>query len=167
MKNKQKTFSSSDSHKSDCKSRDHLVDLWSGHILCCDLDMKIFLWPLLILPLIQEWHLSVNGKRMGLKYRLTTFYCYVPGVTRKELGNQIMTNYYSQESQQQALFKSNNLLRNDKIINYQKQWKICTIKESLIYSTLILSPNCPSELTHTNPSTVSDPQISKSYCNFK
>ena len=51
--------------------------------------------------------------------------------------------------------------------NYQKQWKICTIKESLIYSTLILSLNCPSELTHTNPSTVSDPQISKSYCNFK
>ena len=87
--------------------------------------------------------------------------CYVPGVTRKELGNQIMTNYYSQESQQQALLKFNNLLRNDKIINYQKQWKICTIKESLVYSTLILSPNCPSELTHTNPSTVSDPQISK------
>ena len=89
--------------------------------------------------------------------------CYVPGVTRKELGNQIMTNYYSQESQQQALLKFNNLLRNFKIINYQKQWKICTIKESLVYSTLILSPNCPSELTHTNPSTVSDPQISKSY----
>ena len=78
-------------------------------------------------------------------------YCYVPGVTRKELGNQIMTNYYSQESQQQALLKFSNLLRNDKIINYQKQWKICTIKESLVYSTLILSPNCPSELTHTNP----------------
>ena len=93
--------------------------------------------------------------------------CYVPGVTRKELGNQIMTNYYSQESQQQALLKFNNLLRNDKIINYKKQWKICTIKESLIYSTLILNPNCPSELTHTNPSTVSDPQISKSYYNFK
>ena len=93
--------------------------------------------------------------------------CYVPGVTRKELGNQIMTNYYSQESQQQALLKFNNLLRNDKIINYQKQCKICTIKESLVYSTLILSPNCPSELTHTNPSTVSDPQISKSYYNFK
>ena len=80
--------------------------------------------------------------------RAPTF-CYVPGVTRKELGNQIMTNYYSQESQQQALLKFNNLLRNDKIINYQKQWKICTIKESLVYSTLILSPNCPSELTHT------------------
>ena len=79
--------------------------------------------------------------------RAPTF-CYVPGVTRKELGNQIMTNYYSQESQRQALLKFNNLLRNDKIINYQKQWKICTIKESLIYSTLILSPNCPSELTH-------------------
>ena len=77
-------------------------------------------------------------------------FCYVPGVTRKELGNQIMTNYYSQESQQQALLKFNNLLRNDKIINYQKQWKICTIKESLVYSTLILSPKCPSELTHTN-----------------
>ena len=46
--------------------------------------------------------------------------CYVPGVTRKELGNQIMTNYYSQESQQQALLKFNNLLRNDKIINYKK-----------------------------------------------
>ena len=36
--------------------------------------------------------------------------CYVPGVTRKELGNQIMTNYYSQESQQQALLTFNNLL---------------------------------------------------------
>ena len=97
----------------------------------------------------------------------THFNCYVPGVTRKELGNQIMTNYYSQGSQQQALLKFNNLLRNDKIINYEKQWKICTIKESLDYSTLILSPNCPSESTHTNPSTVSDPQISKSYYNFK
>ena len=93
----------------------------------------------------------------------TPTFCYVPGVTRKELGNQIMTNNYSQESQQQGLLEFNNLLRNDKIINYQKQWKICTIKESLIYSTLILSLNCPSELTHTNPSTVSDPQISKSY----
>ena len=103
------------------------------------------------------------------KYFLNSykFDCYVPGVTRKGLGNQIMTNYYSQESQQQALLKFNNLLRNDKIINYQKQWKICTIKESLVYSTLIFSPNCPSELTHTNPSTVSDPQISKSYYNFK
>ena len=50
----------------------------------------------------------------------TYFCCYVPGVTRKELGNQIMTNYYSQESQQQALLKFNNLLRNDKIINYKK-----------------------------------------------
>ena len=100
-------------------------------------------------------------------YLLHSYYCYVPGVTRKELGNQIMTNYYSQGSQQQALLKFNNLLRNDKIINYQKQWKICTIKESLVYSTLILSPNCPSELTHTNPSTVSDPQISKSYYDFK
>ena len=46
--------------------------------------------------------------------------CYVPGVTRKELGNQIITNYYSQESQQQALLKFNNLLRNDKIINNKK-----------------------------------------------
>ena len=82
--------------------------------------------------------------------RVDSNICYVPGVTRKEQGNQIMTNYYSQESQQQALLKFNNLLRNDKIINYQKQWKICTIKESLVYSTLILSPNCPSELTHTN-----------------
>ena len=98
---------------------------------------------------------------------ISSCHCYVPGVTRKELGNQIMTNYYSQESQQQALLKFNNLLRNNKIINYQKQWKICTIKESLVYSTLILSPNCPSELKHTNPSTVSDPQISKSYYNFK
>ena len=69
----------------------------------------------------------------------------MPGVTRKELGNQIMTKYYSQESQQQAILKFNNLLRNDKIINYKKQWKICTIKENLVYSTLILSPNCPSE----------------------
>ena len=108
-------------------------------------------------------------KDLGPHFRIpfALSYCYEPGVTRKELGNQIMTNYYSQESQQQALLKFNNLLRNDKIINYQKQWKICTIKESLVYSTLILSPNCPSELTHTNPSTVSDPQISKSYYNFK
>ena len=99
----------------------------------------------------------------GSRFTVHFITCYVPGVTRKELGNQIMSNYYSQGSQQQALLKFNNLLRNDKIINYEKQWKICTIKESLVYSTLILSPNSPSELTHTNPSTVSDPQISKSY----
>ena len=47
-------------------------------------------------------------------------FCYVPGVTRKELGNQIMTSYYSQESQPQAFLKFNNLLKNDKIINYTK-----------------------------------------------
>ena len=50
----------------------------------------------------------------------------MPGVTRKELGP---------ESQQQALLKFNNLLRNDKIINYKKQWKYVQSK-SLIYSTL-------------------------------
>ena len=113
-----------------------------------------------------KFQTNLVHKKFQPRTRAPTF-CYVPDVTRKELGNQIMTNYYSQESQQQALLKYNNLLRNDKIINYQKQWKICTIKESLIYSTLILSPNCPSELTRINPSTVSDPQISKSYYNFK
>ena len=82
----------------------------------------------------------VNGKSQATQFDfvyielsktgLVSIDCYVPGVTRKELGNQIMTNYYSQRSQQQALLKFNNLLRNDKIINYKKQWRICTIKES-------------------------------------
>ena len=33
-----------------------------------DSVMKIFLWPIIPLPLIQEEHLSVNGERMCAKY---------------------------------------------------------------------------------------------------
>ena len=33
-----------------------------------DSVMKIFLWPIIPLPLIQEEHLSVNGEMMCAKY---------------------------------------------------------------------------------------------------
>ena len=42
--------------------------LASGTSFCEDLFMKIFFTALLPLPLIQEEHLSVNGKKMGAKY---------------------------------------------------------------------------------------------------
>ena len=43
-----------------------------GHITIMEIDYKIISTVFLPLPLIQEGHLSVNGKTMWTKYWLTT-----------------------------------------------------------------------------------------------